>query len=56
MRANGDVIIWIILGVLDDFRKGSGRMAVLIPQDTVLLIWMDRSDRKTTGDLTDWLF
>ena len=29
---------------------------VLIPQDTVLLIWMDRSDRKTTGDLTAGYF
>ena len=52
MRTDTDVVIWKILGVLNDFRNGCGRIAELVPQNATLLAGMDRSDTKATGDLT----
>ena len=49
MRTDTDVVIWKILGVLNDFRNGCGRMAELVPQNATLLAGMDRSDTKATA-------
>src|SRR6266566_2893554 len=52
MRTDTDVVIWKVLGVLNDLRNGCGRIAELVPQDATLLAGMDRSDTEATGDLT----